>query len=276
MRSLYRLGIFALWLGCLPCAMAQSLDYLAKDLLSAREQRLPIPNVSQRVSLEMSDAYRIQNAYIQGRLQTARLAGFKAGLTSSETQAHFSVARPIFGALFNDGDLSATPKINMAQYRKMMIETEIGFITKKPIRKTVESVDELKSYIGQVAPVIELPEIHFAEHPVSGIDLVAANCAANGYVIDRTVNWLGRNINQISVTLTRNGKIVNQGEGQDALGDQWEALRWLVNQILFQGWNIETGFLLITGVLGEMTPAEPGHYRAQFNDGSQMQFHLMG
>lgn len=274
MRAVGRLGLCMVAFFYATLVHSQPYDQYAKKLLAARDENLPIPNITQQVPIEMSDAYRVQNAYIQGRLANSKLAGFKAGLTSSETQAHFSVARPIFGALFSDGDLSDQRKIPLKNYRKMMIETEIGFVTKRPIRKTVESVDELKSYIGQIVPVIELPEIHFAGHPVSGIDLVAANCAANVYIMDRSVNWMGRNINNISVTLMRNGKILNQGQGKDALGDQWEALRWLVNQVLFQGWNIESNFLLITGVMGEMTPAEAGNYKAQFSDGTQMQFSL--
>jgi 2-keto-4-pentenoate hydratase len=273
-RLFGQLVTFFLSLSC-AAAVAQPIEHFAKELLTARDNRAPIPNISHHIPLEMSDAYKVQNAYIQGRLVNAKLSGFKAGLTSSETQAHFSVARPIFGALFDDGDISDSPVIAMKNYRKMMIETELGFITKRPIRKTVDSVDELKSYIGQVIPVVEFPEINFAQHPVSGIDLVAANCAANVYITDKSVNWLGRNINNVSVTLSRSGKIVNQGQGKDALGDQWEALRWLVNQVLFQGWNIESGFLLITGVLGEMIPAEVGNYKAQFNEGTQMKFSLV-
>lgn len=266
---------FTLMLGYASFLVAQPLESFAKELVRAKQLNQPIPNISTHMRLDMSDAYKVQNAYIQERLVHSKLSGFKAGLTSSETQAHFSVARPIFGALFNEDDLSGLSSIDMKNYRKLMVETEMGFITKKPIRKTVDSVDELKSYIGQVVPVIELPEIHFASHPISGIDLVAANCAASGYITDRTINWKGKDINNISVTLARNGKILNQGQGKDVLGDQWEALRWLVNQVLFQGWNIESGFLLITGVLGEMVTAEAGNYRAYFNDGTQINFSLV-
>jgi 2-keto-4-pentenoate hydratase len=48
------------------------------------------------------------------------------------------------------------------------------------------------------------------------------------------------------------------------MGDQWEALRWLVNTVLAEGYAIEPGQLLMTGALGGAHPASPGRYRAEF------------
>lgn len=250
-------------------------DALAKRLLEAREQGLPIPTFSQETTLDMSSAYAVQAAYIKSRLENDKIAGFKAGLTSLEAQTHMGVNRALIGVLLKSGDLSDQSTISLQKFGQLIVETELGFITKKPIRKSVSSITELQSYIGQIVPVIELPDLGFEKTPVHATDLVAANAAAAAFIYSKDINWLGQDVNSITVSLSHDGKIVNQGQGEDAFGDQWEALRWLVNQVIANGWSIEKGSLLITGALGEMVAGEPGVYRAQFNDEAVLSFELV-
>jgi len=258
-------------LGLATTVFAQ-VDVFADRLVLAHAKGEPIPNLSREASIDMSAAYQIQAAYVKGRLAKDAVAGFKAGLTSSEAQAHFGINRPIFGVLFKSGNYSQNSTISLKKYHYLMVETELGFITQKPIKQTVNSVAELKSYIGQIVPVIELPDVGFALQPVNASDLVAGNTGSMGYIFNGNINWYGQDVNSLAVSLLHDGVIVNQGQGEDALGDQWEALRWLVNQVLAHGWSIEKGHLLITGALGEMVPAKPGNYRAQFNDGAVIEF----
>lgn len=250
------------------------VDMFAQQIAKAYEKGEPLPNISSEIALDMSRAYQIQAAVVKARLSKDTIAGFKAGLTSVDAQAYFGIHRPIFGVLFKSGDFSQLPVISLKNFNYLMIETELGFITKKAITKTVNSVAELKTYIDKVVPVIELPDVGFAKKPITATDLVAANTGSLGFVAQKHINLMGQNLNNVAVSLSHDGVIVNQGEGSDALGDQWEALRWLVNQVLAHGWSIEKGHLLITGALGEMVAAQPGIYRAQFNDGAVLELTL--
>lgn len=274
MRSLFFGRLVLLFLSCFVNVSFAYVDSLAQRIIHAHEKGDPLPNVSMEAVLDMSRAYQIQTAFVKARLTKDSIAGFKAGLTTQGAQAYFGIDRPIFGVLFKSGDFSQLPVISLKNFNYLMIETELGFITKKAITKTVNSVAELKTYIAQVVPVIELPDVGFAKNPITAIDLVAANTGSEGFIYHKEVNWIGQNLNAVAVSLSHNGNIVNQGEGTDALGDQWEALRWLVNQVLAHGWSIEKGNILITGALGTMIAAEPGIYRAQFNDGATLELTL--
>jgi 2-keto-4-pentenoate hydratase len=251
-----------------------NVEPLSLKLLNAYENNEPIPNLARETSIDMASAYEIQSAYVKLRLAKDAIAGFKAGLTNSESQASFGINRPIFGVLYKNGDFSNLPSISLKKYHHLMVETEIGFITKKPIKHTVNSVSELKEYIGQVVPVIELPDVGFATHSFTAPELIAANTGSTGYIIHHGINLYNNDINSLTVSLLHNGAIVNQGQGEDAMGDQWEALRWLVNQVLAHGWTIEKDNLLITGALGDIIPAKEGTYRAQFNDGALIEFNF--
>ncbi|MBS0289313.1 MAG: hypothetical protein JSS07_04660 [Proteobacteria bacterium] len=259
-------------LSSISLGLQAQVDALSKKLLQAHEAGKAIPNLSSDATIDMSSAYQIQTAYVKGRLAKDEIAGFKAGLTNYGSQTLYGINRPIFGILFKSGNFSAKPEFSLTKFNALMVETELGFITKKPIRQSVPSTGALKAYIERVVPVIELPNVNFASMPMNAVELVAANACSTGYIIHPDVNWYGEDINEVTVSLLHNDIIISQGQGFDALGDQWEALRWLVNQVLAQGWRIEKGSLLITGALGEIVYARPGLYRAQFNDNAVIEF----
>lgn len=252
------------------CSASAQSELLAKRILEAHQNHEPIPNISQETAIDIGGAYQVQAAVVRGCLSNDKIAGFKAGLTSQDAQAHFGINRPIFAVLFKSGNYSEHSALSLKKFHRLMIETELGYITKKPIKQTVNSIAELKTYIGQIVPVIELPEAGFAHQNITAPDLIAG-IGYGGYILHNKINWMGQNVNFISVSLLHNGTIVNQGQGKDAMGDQWEALRWLVNQVLAHGWFIEEGNLLITGALGEIVPVEPGVYKAQYNDGATLE-----
>lgn len=245
------------------------------ELLKARQNQLLTPNFSEYGEMTMSDAYAVQVTFVKDQLKTDEITGFKAGLTSQKAQELIGINRAVFGVLLKSGDLSHTPSFSLNRFHQLTIETELGFITNRPIRHVVHSVEELKQYIGRVVPVIEMPDLGFKLGTFNIVDLVASNTAFAGYIVGSNTNWINEDINLLSVTLFHDGKIINQGQGKDALGDQWEALRWLVNQVVSHGWTIEKGHIFITGALGEIVPARPGVYRAQFNNEATIEFTIL-
>lgn len=271
-RSIALISVQIILYYCLSLNAYADVDAMAQEVYSAFETGKPMPNLSNKYNLDMSTAYQVQRQYVRQRLQSDKIAGFKAGLTSDDAQSDFNINRPVIGILFKNGVRRHKEKIHLKDYNGLMIEAELGFVFKKRVHKKINSVNELKTYIQKVIPVLELPEVSFEESPIDGIDLVSANTASAYYIPKDNVNWIGLNINELTVSLSHNDRIVLQGQGKDALGDQWEALRWLVNQIIAHGWVIEKGYLLITGALGGMVMVEPGTYTALYNHETSISF----
>lgn len=250
---------------CFISAADASVELMAQEISSAYEEKQPMPCLSQKYSIDLSTAYQIQRAFVRSRLQSDSIVGFKAGLTSDDAQAEFEINRPIIGILFKSGEKQHNDTFSIKHSNGMMIEAELGFVFKKRIYRKVNSIQELKSYVDKIIPVLELPEVVFESDKINVADLVAVNTGSAYFIPKDGVNWLGQDINQLTVTLRQNDQIVLQGQGKDAIGDQWEALRWLVNQIVAYGWVIEKGHLLITGALGGMAYIYPGTYTALYN-----------
>jgi len=129
----------------------------------------------------------------------------------------------------------------------------------------VKDVDTLKKMIKGVFPAVELPDIRFVEmKDMKGEDLIVDAVASSKYIVGKLLPPDKVEVNQVLVSLTLDGKLVNEGKAADAMGDQWKALLWLVNGVTAQGWSIEPGQVLITGAMGNMIPGKPGKYEGDW------------
>ncbi len=253
-----------------------NVDQWAPLLIKAHSEGRCIPVLSYRYpDADEETAYKVQKAVVEKRLLEDKSAGFKAGLTSKGAQKRFGINGPVSGVLFASGQYTGSPVIPLSKFKDPRIETEIGFVIRKPITQPLKDTTALRKYIRAVMPVIELPDLCFEEpQKLTALDIIAANISAVGFIKGKEKDVTGLNLNHISVTLYRDGKEVNRGKGSDALGDQWKAALWLVNTVVNQGWTIEPGQIIITGALGKMIPGKPGYYTADYGDFGTINFKI--
>jgi 2-keto-4-pentenoate hydratase len=264
-----------LWVSIISAAEL-NVSNLANLLIEAERENQLLPILSEQYpELDIETAYGVQKAYVQRKLTDDEIAGFKAGLTSEEAQRKFGMTFPVSGVLFLSGERHGSPIIDKSTFKASMIETEIGFLVREPITHPLKNTSELYKRIKAVMPVIELPDIGFTNmKKLKAVDIISANVSSAQYIIGREKETAKLNLNNITVTLSLNGQIVNQGKGSDALEDQWNALLWLVNSITKHGWKIEPGNILITGVLGNMIPGKNGKYVADYGSFGKISFEI--
>lgn len=237
-------------------------------------QRIPVLSI-QYPAMDVDMAYSIQKAYIEKKLTTETLAGFKAGLTSGRGQRQFGLSAPVAGVLFGSGKLTGQVSVDSTRFHRLMIETEIGFVIGTPLRHPVPDIAALQQAIKEVVPLIELPDLGFADMAnLKGVDIIAANVSARQFIVGRSRAVDDINLNMITVSLSLDGQEINRGKGSDAFGDQWQAALWLVNMVIGQGWTLETGQLLVTGALGKMRPGMSGSYVADYDDLGKIAFEI--
>lgn len=219
--------------------------------------------------LDVVTAYQVQTMAVKKLLADQRPDGFKAGLTSQASQEKFAVKQPVAGVLLADTKVTVNSEggyvIQASNKSKMMLELEIGFQLKEAITRPINDMEVLKALVKAIYPVIELPDLGFQHMPsLLGTDIIANNVAARRYILGVQPAGLPADINVLPVKLYHNDQLILEGLGSDAMGDQWQALGWLINQSLANGWVIDPGQILITGALGKMLPAKAGNYKAHF------------
>ncbi len=247
-------------------------EKMSKLLYQAWQQHQPKPHLSIHYpKASLSQAYATQFHFVRKRLETDHIAGFKAGLTSSASQKKFHVNHAVSGVLFKSGLQSEIKPIYLHKHQQLMIETELGFKLSQNIKQPLSSIEALKSYIQSVMPILELPDLGFASTSLTTQDIIAANVASHYYLISKKefpVN--NHDINSLSIQLKHNGHLLHQANSNEAMGNQWQALLWLVNHLIKEGYILKKNQILITGALGKMWPLKEGKYHADFSDFGKM------
>ncbi|WP_122626802.1 2-keto-4-pentenoate hydratase [Lucifera butyrica] len=248
---------------------------MSSILLQAHNAKQPIPVLSRFYpDLDVKTAYEVQKKFVTRQLAGDAIGGFQAGLTNENSRKQIGFPSPIAGVLYRSGQKENNVVIHAADFRCPAIETEIAFTISKPIVKKIRTKEELKEYIQAVLPVVALTEQGFADNKkVRGVDLIAANVSAVRYITGRAkmLNDI-QDPNAVKTALFHAGQRINEGMGLDAMGDQWEAALWLVNRSVEQGWNLQPGQILLTGVLGQAVPAKNGRYMADYGELGRIAF----
>ncbi len=225
--------------------------------------------------LNRDSAYDIQRAFVIHEMRRKRsIGGFKAGFTNAALRAKFHYKDPISGVLFADGAFADGAEIDGGLFKKPVLEVELGYVLRSPVTRPLRSVADLKTYVSHAVPVVEIPDLNYTN--VGGLnayDIIATNVAASRYVVGKpfVLKDLAE-VNDISMAFYRDDRQIDQGRARDALGDQLEALLWLVNDARAHGWQLQAGQLFITGTLGKMNPAVPGAYRVDYGLGRALAF----
>lgn len=273
MKPSKSLGI-AFFITCL--ALTAHAQTPWETLIAAEAAHEKIPVLSTLLpGLDTVGAMEIQKRYVAGRLHTDKIAGFKAGLTAKKARERFGLSAPVAGVLFQSGRRDNQAVIDSVAFHRPMIETEIGFVLGRPLSGNIKDRATLIASVSEVLPVIELPDLGFADmKALKGVDIMAANVSARQFITGTAVPLGKTDLNAVEVILYRDGEAVNSGKGSDALGDQWQALLWLANAMTEQGYVLVPGQVLITGALGKMVPGKPGAYRADYGDFGSIVFEI--
>lgn len=232
----------------------------------------PMPALSlYDAELDLQAAYAVQRALVE---ELRPIGGYKAGFTSQAARSKVGLRHPIAGVLPARGRLYDHAVVRADAFERLMVEVEIGFVLRSPILRPMKSVADLTTYLGAAVPAIELPDLNY-ENPagLNGRDLVATNIAAHSYLLGAPfVLDDFAELNALDVTLFRDDVQIDRGRGANAMGDQLQALLWLVNDLVARRWPLLPGHVLITGTLGQINPGRPGRYRADFGGRASLNF----
>lgn len=290
-RSILGRGIFVLTF-VLCCGASQVVadtskvgewdgDAAAALIAAAAEAEKPALTGVVPAGMKLDEVYKLQTAAVRIRLADKPPFGFKAGLTSVAAQKKFAVKQAVAGVLLNPGNYVLGPdyglspnddaaqarhyRVRQADFNRMMLEVELGFRLKRQVAEPVADIAELKELVASIVPVIELPDLAFDDmSAITGIAIIANNVLAHSVLVGAERAVANIDVNALSVAVNKDGEQLLLGYGSDAMGDQWQALLWLVNRQLANGWQIMPEQLLITGALGRMLPAGKGRYAIDF------------
>ncbi|MDF1755768.1 MAG: fumarylacetoacetate hydrolase family protein [Verrucomicrobiales bacterium] len=255
-----------------------SFEEFAKQQAVATQSGKPIDQFSVTFpDASITDAEKARKTYEAQLSDHKSFAGIKGAVVGKGGQTHFQIENPLSATLFREGWISGRyPEIKIRDGADPGIETEIGIVLKKPITEPVASIEELKTYIDYLVPVIELPAgRHNWSKPPTATDLIVANVFSDNYIVGDAFTDLSIDIDAVTIQLFRENQIINETNGGDANNGQWWNFLYQVNWAIANSYTLKPGNLVITGALGKINKTGSGNYRADFGKLGEITFRLV-
>lgn len=242
---------------------------LAGELLAAYDgARLsPLPSALPG-GLSMADAFGVAD-----RLRSARIArgerpqGYKIGFTNRTIWPRYGVFEPIWAPVWSstlelqDGEAATASLSGLVQPR---LEPEIVFGFAATPRAGMDDA-ALTGCLAWVAHGFEIVHTHFADWRFTAPDTVADFALHGRLLVGPRVSItsferLGEQLASLSLTLSRDGREVEQGHGRNVLDGPLTALRLWVDAMAQRTphWTIAAGDVVTTGTLTDAWPLSAG------------------
>lgn len=232
-------------------------EALGRRLFEAYETGSPIDPLSDDHDLSIEDAYRVQAAVIENRLDDDRSAvGYKLGFTNEVIQAQYGVGKPAYGVLL-DNTVITGDSVRTDQLIEPRIEPEIAFVLESSLSGMVTPY-EVFAATRAIIPVIEVVDCRM-EGTIDAADAVADNALAVRLVPgETTTDPRAIDVSMESVQVRKNARLVEAGTGAQVLGHPATAVSWLAEILSGQGASVPAGQVVSTGSLTTAIPVEPG------------------
>jgi 2-keto-4-pentenoate hydratase len=274
MTHRFRSAALALYLVITPgVAQDGSVDGWVDVLKLQLARGEPLPVLSEYIpDFDLPLASQIQRALTGA---TGReIGGYKAAFSAAIGERTLDFERPATSVLFADQRHRDGPIVKRTDADQLLLDVAIGFELRSPIRRPMNSVSDLMTYIAHALPVIVLSSSDFAasERP-RALDLVATNFGSGAWIVGAplTLAELG-DAATLGVKLFRNGEPQPLTEFRKHSGDYFERLRVFANQLQVSGWPLEAGHILIVQELAHTQASLGSRYRAEFGARASLEF----
>ena len=208
----------------------------------------------------IDDAYAIQEAF--AAVWGAPVAGYKIGCTSDEAQKLLGAPGPFPGRVFGPVLLKSPARASAKAFHKRGIEPEFAFTLARdlPPRAMPYGREDVAAAIAALHPAIEIVDSRWIDWLKVGIASIVADNGANGALVlgPAVTDWRKVDLPGARATLSFDGKQIAEGTGAAAMGDPFEALVWLANDLSRRGFGLRQGDAVTTGTVAGVHYAEAG------------------
>jgi 2-keto-4-pentenoate hydratase len=227
------------------------IDEMIKEMLAARETQTQIQLLTKTYgSFSVEQAYQIQAALTKGlSKKLGSVAGYKVAFASKAAQEQFGVDEPASAPLFRLQRVPSGSKLPASAIMELTLETEIAFTIGKRLDRTIENIEELKSYVKWVHTAFDVGDNHFVsgQEKPSPQDMIASGVGAHFHVLGPAVAPSKVDVDALTLKLARNGTTVAESAATNVMGSPWNSLLWLANHVVKLGGALEPGDVVISG-----------------------------
>jgi 2-oxo-3-hexenedioate decarboxylase/2-keto-4-pentenoate hydratase len=164
-------------------ALSESQSTIAERLVAEHRNGVKFHKFDEIGTL--TDAYRVQDAYVAAIIGDDACAGYKIGLTSRRMQKMCGIDQPICGTIFSRRVFGSGARLSMADYGRLGLEFEICVRLGRDLDASGEpfTPEQVGEAIDAVAAAVELVDDRQADYGVLDINTLVADNSWNAGVV---------------------------------------------------------------------------------------------
>jgi 2-keto-4-pentenoate hydratase len=234
-------------------ASASTADIIAQcaeQLFAAESSRRPTePLTKSFPQLSVPDAYRVQQANVQRRLERGeRIVGHKIGLTAKAMQELFGVNEPDYGHLLDTMLHEEREPLNLSELIDPQIEVEPAFVLGKRLQGPKLDIADVLAATDYVCVCFEVIDSRIIDWRIRLQDTVADNGSSARVVLgSKRVKPTSLALDTLDTELELDGTVVETGNTGAILGHPARGIAWLANRIAEFGIALEPGHIVLPG-----------------------------
>jgi 2-oxopent-4-enoate/cis-2-oxohex-4-enoate hydratase len=221
-----------------------------------------------RKTLTLAEAYRVQLGILKRWITAGEThAGWKIGGTSEAARKMLGLQAPLSGYLLASRRFSTGQTFAHEQIGKPVIESELCVTIERRLTGPGVTREQVLDAVSAVAPAFEVVQMRgdlAGDLPLG----VADDVAQWGYVTGTPLSPYPRNLDlgAITVEMRKNGEVIQQVRGREAIEDQLQSIAWLANQLAEYDMALELGQCIMTGSFTKPLPIAKGdRWETQFS-----------
>ncbi|WP_322866434.1 2-keto-4-pentenoate hydratase [Aquicoccus sp. G2-2] len=208
----------------------------------------------------ISEALAMQDAMAMA--MGAPVRGWKVGLTSARAQELCGVDAPLAGPVFEGTIFESGAILPLVEGDLGVIEAEIGFRMKAdlPPRGRAYGRQEVMAAVGEVLGLFEWVNKRLPGGLREAAEWLVADGTINRALICGAAQAFDPEMDLLAerVRVTRDGEVLSEGAGSNAMGDPVAVLEWLAGDLNARGKGLHAGDVIATGLICDVVQAVPG------------------
>ena len=245
-------------------------------LLEAGNTNTPVESLESVFGgIDLDEAYTVQDLMIAERLKAGEMIiGWKVGATSQAVMEQLNISEPVYGCMTSASVHPPHRPVRASGFCRMAIEGEIAFVMGEDLRGPGIAPADVLSATGGIMGAVELVDCRIKGWKPTIAEIIADNALHAGVILGPTrMPAAGLNLRKEGVMLKKNGSVLADACGSEALGDPLNVVTWLVNKLADFGHGLGKGDIILTGSLTKYFFVAPGdELEVSFSNLGQIQF----
>jgi 2-keto-4-pentenoate hydratase len=232
---------------------------LVTECLAARDEPRPHRPPSEQRRLGLAEAYAVQDRLREALIgRGERVAGWKAGFTSTAGQEAYQVSEPVCAFLLASGVLSSGAEIAAARFVKPGVEAEVAFVMKQDLAGPGVTTARALLAVEGALPALELIDFRHSGKAV-GTDVIADGVYAKAIVLGGAITPVtGIDLALEGLVYEQSGVVVATATAAEVMGTPLNSLAWIANHLGGRGLGLRAGDVVMTGSVSKILQPRAG------------------